>query len=182
MDYALIKNGRVENVIVADAEFAQLIATDWDAVEPLAAGAGIGWSWSAAGGFAPPLLASPEPVALPAVVITSVSVDEANAARAVIAPDFSSMKLPVGSAVTIDVELQYQGQRVPGFGEEFAMPMRSTDGMMRHIDIKFTDGRATFTAAMNDSRRWEVTRELINSGLPPEAHMDFAGIVITAVE
>ncbi len=119
---------------------------------------------------------------LPTVVIISVAVDEANAARAVIAPDFSIMKLPVGSAVTIDVELQWQGLRVPSFGEEFAMPMRSTDGMMRHIDIKFTDGRAQFRAAMNDSKRWEVTRELINSGLPPEAHMDFAGITITAVE
>lgn len=182
MDLALIKNGRVENVVVGDAEFAALIAPDWDAVEPLAAGVGIGWSWSAADGFEPPVVVGPEPVALPAVVITSVTVDEANAARAVIAPDFSSMKLPVGSAVTIDVELQWQGQRVPGFGEEFAMPMRSTDGMMRHIDIKFTDGRARFVAVMNDSRRWEVTPELINSGLPPEAHMDFPGIVITAVE
>ncbi|TDS74417.1 hypothetical protein [Comamonas sp. JUb58] len=121
-------------------------------------------------------------VELPAVVITGITVDEANAARAVIAPDFRTMKLPVGSAVTIDVELQWQGQRVSGFGEEFAMPMRSTDGLMRHIDIKFVDGSAQFVAAMNDSKRWEVTRELINSNLPPEAHMDFAGITITAVE
>lgn len=167
---------------MADEAFVALVAPDWDAVEPLAAGAGIGWSWSAAGGFEPPVVAGPEPVALPAVVITSVTVDEANAARAVIAPDFSSMKLPVGSAVTIDVELQLQGQRVPGFGEEFAMPMRSTDGAVRFINIAFDDGRAQFTAEMKDSKRWEVTPELINSGLPPEAHMDFAGIVITAVE
>ncbi|TDS73389.1 hypothetical protein [Comamonas sp. JUb58] len=100
---------------------------------------------------------APEPAILPAVVITGITVDEVNAARAVIAPDFRTMKLPVGSAVTIDVELQWQGQRVPGFGEEFAMPMRSTDGLMRHIDIKFVDGSAQFVAAMNDSKRWEVT-------------------------
>lgn len=125
---------------------------------------------------------APEAGPLPAVVITGITVDEASAARAVIAPDFSAMKLPVGAVVTIDVELQVQGQRVPGFGEEFAMPMLSTDRMMRHIDIKFTDGRAQFTAVMNDSKRWEVTPELINSGLPREAHMDFAGITITAVE
>lgn len=121
-------------------------------------------------------------VELPAVVITGITVDEASAARAVIAADYSSMKLPVGSIVTIDVELQVQGQRVPGFGEDFAMPMRSTDGLIRHIDIKFVDGRAQFVAAMNDSKRWEVDADLINSGLPPEAHMDFAGITITAVE
>lgn len=124
----------------------------------------------------------PEPAILPAVVITAISVSEEYADRAVIASDFLTMKLPVGSAVTIDVELQHQGQRVPGFGEEFAMPMRSTDGRMRYINIAFQDGRAQFTAAMNDSKRWEVTRELINSGLPPEAHMEFAGIIITAVE
>ena len=124
----------------------------------------------------------PEPAVLPTVVITGITVDEASADRAVIAPDFRTMKLPVGAVVTINVELQVQGQRVPGFAEEFAMPMRSTDLLMRHIDIKFVDGRATFVAAMNDSKRWEVSRELINSGLPPEAHMDFAGIVITAVE
>ncbi|GAB2836675.1 hypothetical protein GCM10027276_44180 [Comamonas piscis] len=182
MDYALIKNGLVENVIVADADFAALIAPDWDAVEPLASGAGIGWSWNADDGFAPPVVELPEPAVLPAVVITSMAVDEANAARAVIAPDFSSMKLPVGAAVTMDVELQYQGQRMPGFSTEFAMPMRSTDGAMRFINIAFSDGRASFTAEMKDSKRWEVTRELINSGLPEEAHMDFAGIVITAVE
>ena len=148
--------------IAADAAFAEAVYPgDWRVVdEP----------------------APPEPAVLPTVVITGITVDEANAARAVIAPDFRTMKLPVGSAVTIDVELQWQGQRVPGFGEEFAMPMRSTDGMMRYINIAFEDGRAQFTASMNDSKRWEVDRELINSGLPPEAHMDFAGITITAVE
>lgn len=52
------------------------------------------------------------------------------------------MQLPVGAAVTIDVELQYQGQRVPGFAADFAMPMHSS-------------------AVMSDSKRWEVTRELI---------------------
>lgn len=124
----------------------------------------------------------PASAALPIVVITAISVDEANSARAVIAPDFSNMKLPVGSAVTIDVELKVAGQRVTGFDEAFAMPMRSTDGAMRYINIPFSDGRASFTAEMKDSKRWEVTRDLINSGLPPEAHMDFAGITITAVE
>jgi len=180
LNYALIKSGFVANVMVADSETIAGIASEWDAVELLPEGVCIGWGWDGREFINP--AAPVEPVSLPAVVITRMAVDEANAAHAVIAPDFSSMKLPVGAAVTLDVELQYQGQRVPGFGEEFAMPMRSTDGMMRHMDIKFTDGRARFVAVMNDSRRWEVTPELINSGLPPEAHMDFAGIVITAVE
>lgn len=117
-----------------------------------------------------------------AVVIVDIEVDEEHAEQAQISPDFSSMKLPVGAVVTITAELQVQGHRAPGFAAEFAMPMRSTDGQMRHLNVRFADGVAAFSAAMTDSKRWEVTRELINSNLPPEAHMDFAGIVITAVE
>lgn len=117
-----------------------------------------------------------------AVVVAAVSVDEAYADRASIAPDFSAIKLPVGAKVTIDAELQISGQRVPGFAAEFAMPLRSTDGLMRYLDVRFADGRTTFSALMSDSKRWEVTQELINSNLPPEMHMQFAGMVITAVE
>ena len=125
---------------------------------------------------------APAAPALPAVVITGVAVDTEHAARAQIAPDFSAMKLPVGATVTIDTELQVGGRRVPGFAAEFAMPMRSTDGVMRYLDVRFIDGRANFSAVMSDSKRWEVTHDLVNSSLPQEAHMAFAGIVITAVE
>lgn len=124
----------------------------------------------------------PETADLPAVVITAITVDETHADRAQIASDFGAIKLPVGAVVTITAELQMSGHRVPGFAAEFAMPMRSTDGLMRHLDVRFTDGVASFSATMTDSKRWEVTKDLINSNLPQEAHMDFAGIVITAVE
>ena len=124
----------------------------------------------------------PAPLALPKVVITGIAVDEPYAARAQIAPDFSALKLPVGATVTINAELQYAGQRVPGFAAEFAMPMRSTDGLMRYLDVRFIDGRTTFSAVMSDSKRWEVTQELVNSSLPADSHMQFAGIVIAAVE
>lgn len=45
MEYALIKNAVVENVIVADAAHAETIAPDWDAVVLLPEGVGIGWIW-----------------------------------------------------------------------------------------------------------------------------------------
>lgn len=162
MRIEVLKNGAVENTIVADEAFAQAVYPGrWRiAVEP----------------------APVNPVALPAVVIINITVDPDHADRAQIAPDFSAMKLPVGAVVTITAELQIQGQRVPGFAAEFAMPMRSSDGLMRHLDVRFADGVATFSATMSDSKRWEVTRELINSSLPSDAHMDFAGIFITAVE
>lgn len=127
-------------------------------------------------GFFPAGGGDPQSLELPTVVITSVSVDEANAAHAVIDAGYSNTKLPIGAAVALGIELQLQGQRVRSFNEEYAIPMRSTERMMRIINIAFRDGSARFTAEMNDSKRWEVTRELINSGLPAKAHMDFAGI------
>ena len=44
-DYALIRNGIVENITVADADFVAAIHADWDRIEPLQDGAGIGWRW-----------------------------------------------------------------------------------------------------------------------------------------
>ena len=126
-----------------------------------------------------------EPVApaeLPEVVITAITVDPGHADRAQIAPDFSALKLPVGATVTIDAELRMAGQRIPGFAAEFAMPLRSSDGLMRYLDVRFANGATTFSAVMTDSKRWEATQELINSNLPAEAHMQFAGVLITAVE
>lgn len=162
MRIEILKDGAVVNTIIADEAFAEL-------VHPGA------WRVAAEPPPAPP-------VELPTVAITAIAVDEAHADRAQIASDFSSMKLPVGAVVTITAELQMLGQRVPGFVAEFAMPMRSTDGSMRHLAVGFEDGVAVFSAAMSDSKRWEVTQALVNSDLPPEMHMSFAGITITAVE
>lgn len=62
--YALIKNGIVENCIVADAEFVANIQSDWDAVVPMASEStcGLGWAYSN-GSFVAPTqpLASPPP-------------------------------------------------------------------------------------------------------------------------
>lgn len=65
MDYALIKNSIVENVIVADQAFIDSIASEWDYIEPLDAfyeqGVGIGWSYIN-GEFFPPAPPPPPPV------------------------------------------------------------------------------------------------------------------------
>lgn len=67
MEYALIKNNKVENVIVADFDFIQLIESEWDHIEridtpqELAMRVGIGFSWTAENGFvAPAPITSPE--------------------------------------------------------------------------------------------------------------------------
>ena len=54
MQYALIKNGVVENTIVADTDFVSLIAKDWDHIEPLSGNAGIGWGWDGVAFISPP--------------------------------------------------------------------------------------------------------------------------------
>lgn len=55
MNYALIRDGIVQNVIVADASFVALIRSEWSQIEPATGSAGIGWGWD--NGFVPP----PEP-------------------------------------------------------------------------------------------------------------------------
>ena len=67
MEYALIKNNVVENVIVADESFVQLIAAEWDHIERIdtpaeqALGVGIGWTWNITEGFIAPVVPEVEP-------------------------------------------------------------------------------------------------------------------------
>ena len=58
MEYALIKNGRVNDVIVAGADFVESIRSLWDHIEPVADGAGVGWGWN--GAFVAPPPPTPE--------------------------------------------------------------------------------------------------------------------------
>jgi hypothetical protein len=64
-NYALIKSGCVEQVIVADADFANAVRAHWDHVEPAPEGVGIGWSWDGQAFSAP---AVPEPGPQPTTV------------------------------------------------------------------------------------------------------------------
>ncbi len=70
MEYALIKNGIVENVIVADEDFITLITPEWDHIERIdtpaeqALGVGIGWSY-VDNQFVAPVVETPTPVELP---------------------------------------------------------------------------------------------------------------------
>lgn len=65
MEYALIKNGLVEQVIVSDAEFAQSIARKWDAVTPAPEGCAIGWAWDGEAFTPPAPPPAPEPTTEP---------------------------------------------------------------------------------------------------------------------
>lgn len=64
--YALIKNGFVENIIDADATFAEGISAQWDHVIPVTVGgAGIGWAYVNGDFAAPPAPPAPPVVADP---------------------------------------------------------------------------------------------------------------------
>lgn len=67
MEYALINNGTIENVIMADAEFIESISSNHDHIEPLdtaqeqGLGVGIGWGWDGEQFVAPAAPPPPPP-------------------------------------------------------------------------------------------------------------------------
>lgn len=61
MQYALVKNGLVEKVILADAEFIDSLEPDWDVAVPVDVAVSIGWSY-ADGIFAPPAPVEENPI------------------------------------------------------------------------------------------------------------------------
>lgn len=67
MEYALIKSGTVQNVIVADEAFITQIVLEWDHIERIdtpaeqALGVGMGWGWDGSNFVAPSAPPTPEP-------------------------------------------------------------------------------------------------------------------------
>lgn len=84
MEYALINAGAVVNRIVAEPDFVVLIADQYQHVEQLPDGSlvGIGWAWSAEGGFVAPAAPEVPVISVPAV---PVSVSMRQAKRALLA-------------------------------------------------------------------------------------------------
>jgi hypothetical protein len=54
--YALIVNGTVVNVIVADADFINEYQHSYDQTVECNSNVGIGWTWNNVDGFAPPVI------------------------------------------------------------------------------------------------------------------------------
>lgn len=71
MEYALIKSGTVQNVIVADESFIAAISYEWDHIERIdtpaerALGVGMGWGWDGTNFVAPAAPPAPEPTSKP---------------------------------------------------------------------------------------------------------------------
>lgn len=183
MNYALIKTGIVANIIVADAAFAEAIATDWDAVVLMPEGAGIGWGWNGKK-FKNLNLPTTAPVdSRPIVVVTSITVDADHQANTDVSADLRSVDAPVGATLTFLVELR-AGNTVLPVTKRFRMPLRSADAVAasRLIAVDFVHGRATFHIALTASCHWCVDEAAINENLGPNERLSFSGLDVYALE
>lgn len=117
----------------------------------------------------------------PAIVVENITADAGNNAHTIIADNFAEVRTVVGAVLAITVRMEVGGQLYP-INEAFDMPITSVDGRVYPKRVLFEAGRATFTITMTEPRIWNVTAEMINSGLPPEKQMRFAGLRVVAAE
>lgn len=117
----------------------------------------------------------------PTIVLESISADAAYNAHTIVADTLSEVRTVVGATLSIAARIEVAGQLYP-LNESFDLPITSADGRVRPVRVIFENGRAVFTVAMTDARIWIVTEEMINSSLPPEKQMRFAGLRVVAAE
>lgn len=117
----------------------------------------------------------------PAIVVENITADAESNGHTIVADKFAEVRTVVGAVLAITVRMEVGGQLYPA-SEAFDMPITSVDGRVYPKRVLFEAGRATFTITMTEPRIWIVTAEMINSGLPPEKHMRFAGLRVVAAE
>lgn len=117
----------------------------------------------------------------PSIVVENITADAGSNVHTIIADNFAEVRTVVGAVLTITVRMEVGGQLYPA-NEAFDMPITSVDGRVYPKRVLFEAGRATFTITMTEPRIWNVTAEMINSSLPPEKNMRFAGLRVVAAE
>lgn len=127
------------------------------------------------------VVVAPQTDQLPAIVVENITADAGSNANTIIADNFAEVRTVVGAVLAITVRMEVGGQLYP-INEAFDMPITSVDGRVHPKRVLFKAGRATFTITMTEPRIWNVTAEMINSGLPSEKHMRFAGLRVVAAE
>ena len=186
LDWALIQNGEVVNVIVASLEFIDSIRADYQHIEQIDTdperGAAIGWSWDEVDGLRPPPAPAPEIDMRPEIVITSIT-SAAPFPLPVIQLESGMWDVTIleGQTVVIQAELQADGQKLP-VNSVFRMPMQARNsGITIVYLVQMIDGDITINATLDDPKIWEVTEAQINKDLPPEQQMRFKGLSIQVV-
>lgn len=149
---------------------ADVIAVDITSVTPQPL---CGWTWDGLD-FHPPATPTPKPN----LVITSLDVMNAPQGKATQIVGVSEATIPRGATISADVEIQANSQLIPVDLPFCRMPIKSTDGRITYAIVEIAGGRGTVVWTPELTGRWQITEILINSELPPEAHMSFDGVDI----
>jgi hypothetical protein len=181
MKYAQILCNKVHWIFEADAapEFSpDIVLVD---ITSLAPQPQEGWLYDDVND----LFTEPEPGPLPSVdtkpllVITEIaSSDTENTA---IDLAVGEVTCAVGTILTATVEFQAPTGEVIPLTASFRMPVQSRDGREMVALAKFINGIAEITIPFTQSGVWQVREETINSTLPPDSQMLFAGLTIYVV-
>ena len=134
MEYALIKDGIVRRVIVAEPDFLPHIADEWDHIEALdtegeqALNVGIGWGWDGSAFVEPP--AQPQPELPPPASVTMRQARLALLAYGIYAnvdPAIEAMPEPDRSAARIEWDYSNEVQRHNGFVSQLGPALGLTE-------------------------------------------------------
>lgn len=165
MRYAIVENGVAINVAEADAPLAE----NWVRTDE----AGPGWLYDGES-LSPP--AAP-PDLRPRIVVTDVETDSQ---QAVIQP--GDVTVPVGTTVTVSVELRAPDDSVLPLDAMFRMPLVARDGRERILLAQFVAGVADIGTTLTESGCWQIQEQTVNRDLPAEQHMRFDGLAIFVVQ
>ena len=116
----------------------------------------------------------------PEIVITSLTPSAEHADDSLI-EGLHNVTMPAGSVLTVTCELRLGDQVLP-VTEAFRMPLVARDGRERVVLVRFEEGAAVFIVPLTESRVWQVTEDAVNSALPADRQMRFAGLTVYVVE
>ncbi|MFG5777717.1 hypothetical protein ACFIQF_11645 [Comamonas sp. J-3] len=117
----------------------------------------------------------------PLIVVENIKPNAEHNAVTIVADNMEEVRTLVGAVLTLTVRIEVGGVLYPA-NEAFDMPISSVDGRVYPKRVLFEKGRATFDIALTEPRIWQVSEAMVNSGLPPERHMRFAGLRVVAAE
>jgi hypothetical protein len=123
----------------------------------------------------------PPPDLRPRLIVTAITADPAWGMA--VSQDLSEVTVPAGSMVTISAELRHPvTDDVLPLDGTFRMPITARDGREIIALVGVQQGVVTVDIPLKSSGAWSADERTINSGLPPEQRMQFAGVTAFVVE
>ena len=129
-----------------------------------------GYSYSE-GNFVPP----PAPPVIPTLRILSATGGTYDAL-------LGEITVPAGTAITVETEVQVEGQVVPAYAGAFRVPVVASDGREKVLGATIVAGVAAITWTPRDSGIWAITQARLNRDLPTEQRLQFSGLRIFVLE